>query len=157
MKNVSNKHLLDKQWSRRSHVGARTREPTSWCDNLPDWGKRFRRAALRNRAIAITSNAKWLPTHSHFVGYFSPFFSFYLFDGSMPQSVQLVFMCMVPLRRIDYTVKPLLGGHPRDWANWPLNRGSLVSQLLGRMLPFKKLAWASIPTLPQALAFAQVI
>ena len=22
-----------------------------------------------------------------------------------------------------YTVKPLLSGHPRDWANWPLNRG----------------------------------
>ena len=54
--------------------GPGTREPTSWCDNFADWGKRFRRAALRNRAIAITSNAKWLPTHSHFVGYFIPFF-----------------------------------------------------------------------------------
>ena len=45
----------------------------------------------------------------------------------------------------SYKVKPLLSGHPRDWANWLLNtgwplnrRGSLVSRLLeGRLVEFR--------------------
>ena len=50
------------------------------------------------------------------------------------------------------TVKPLLSGNPRDWVNWPLNRGSLVSQL-NRGWPLNRGStvpgyWDAVPLVP---------
>ena len=49
----------------------------------------------------------------------------HLFDTDSRPSKYLWF----PLLLIPYTVEPLLSGHPRGMARWPLNRGGRLIEV----------------------------